>query len=39
MTLKDAHDIGDSLQTRLEKLPEVEIAFVHLDYTVEALEY
>lgn len=39
MTLKEAHDIGDSLKTKLEKLPEVEIAFVHLDYSVDALEY
>jgi divalent metal cation (Fe/Co/Zn/Cd) transporter len=39
MSLKEAHDIGDSLQDKLENLPEVEIAFVHLDYAVEALEY
>ncbi len=39
MTLKDAHDIGDSLKDKLEKVPEVELAFVHLDYAVDALEY
>ncbi|KAH9493122.1 Metal tolerance protein 11 [Bulinus truncatus] len=32
MVLKEAHDIGESLQHRLESVPEVERAFVHLDY-------
>ncbi|KAK0061246.1 metal tolerance protein 11 [Biomphalaria pfeifferi] len=32
MTLKEAHDIGESLQSRLENVAEVERAFVHLDY-------
>lgn len=32
MPLKEAHDIGEALQNRLESLPEVERAFVHLDY-------
>ena len=32
MSLRVAHDIGESLQQRLENLPEVERAFVHLDY-------
>uniref|UniRef100_A0A0B7ASK2 Uncharacterized protein n=1 Tax=Arion vulgaris TaxID=1028688 RepID=A0A0B7ASK2_9EUPU len=32
MILRDAHDIGESLQHRLESLPEVERAFVHLDF-------
>ena len=32
MMLKEAHDIGEDLQQKLEKLPEVERAFVHLDY-------
>lgn len=32
MPLKEAHTIGESLQIKLEKLPEVERAFVHLDY-------
>ncbi|XP_014790618.1 uncharacterized protein LOC106883972 isoform X2 [Octopus bimaculoides] len=34
MTLKEAHNIGESLQQKLERLPEVERAFVHLDYEV-----
>lgn len=32
MSLKQAHDIGESLQQKLERLAEVERAFVHLDY-------
>ncbi|XP_020211820.1 metal tolerance protein 4 [Cajanus cajan] len=32
LPLKEAHTIGESLQIKLEKLPEVERAFVHLDY-------
>ncbi|XP_050278742.1 metal tolerance protein 4-like [Quercus robur] len=32
LPLKEAHTIGESLQEKLEKLPEVERAFVHLDY-------
>lgn len=32
MALKEAHDIGESLQQKLERLTEVERAFVHLDY-------
>ncbi|CAM6010272.1 unnamed protein product [Sphagnum balticum] len=32
MPLKEAHDIGEDLQTELEALPEVERAYVHLDY-------
>ena len=32
MELKEAHDIGESLQIKLEKLEEVERAFVHLDW-------
>ncbi|BFU19227.1 cation transporter, putative [Entamoeba histolytica] len=32
MTLMEAHDIGESLQTKLEKHPNVDRAFVHLDY-------
>ncbi|XP_061196456.1 uncharacterized protein LOC133204733 [Saccostrea echinata] len=35
MTLKEAHDIGEPLQHKLECLPEVERAFVHLDYEFE----
>lgn len=32
MLLHNAHDIGESLQNKLETLPEIERAFVHLDY-------
>jgi len=32
MSLKEAHDVGESLQIKLERLPNVERAFVHLDY-------
>jgi cation diffusion facilitator family transporter len=32
MPLKEAHDIGESLQEKLEQFPNVERAFVHLDY-------
>ena len=35
MKLRRAHDIGEALQQKLEKLPEVERAFVHLDYEYE----
>lgn len=35
MRLMEAHDIGESLQHRLEKLAEVERAFVHLDFEVD----
>ncbi|KAK3027150.1 hypothetical protein RJ639_041251 [Escallonia herrerae] len=32
LPLMEAHAIGESLQIKLEKLPEVERAFVHLDF-------
>ncbi len=32
MPLKEAHDIGNALETKIEALPYVERAFVHLDY-------
>ena len=32
MPLQEAHDIGEALQEKLERLPEIERAFVHLDY-------
>ncbi|CAF2541680.1 unnamed protein product [Rotaria sp. Silwood2] len=32
MSLKEAHDIGEELQKKIESIPEVERAFVHLDY-------
>lgn len=33
--LKEAHDVGESLQNALELLDNVERAFVHLDYSAE----
>lgn len=35
MTLEEAHDIGESLQTKLESSSDVERAFVHIDYDYE----
>jgi divalent metal cation (Fe/Co/Zn/Cd) transporter len=32
MLLREAHDVGESLQFKIEKLPQVERCFVHLDY-------
>ena len=32
MPLSRAHDIGEALQVKLEQLPEVERAFVHVDF-------
>ncbi|XP_062221829.1 metal tolerance protein 3-like [Phragmites australis] len=32
MWLREAHTIGESLQEKIEKLPEVERAFVHVDF-------
>ena len=32
MTLREAHDIGQPLQQKIERLPNVERAFVHIDY-------
>ncbi|KAI0523251.1 hypothetical protein KFK09_005645 [Dendrobium nobile] len=32
LPLKEAHSIGESLQDKIEQLPEVERAFVHLDF-------
>ena len=32
MPLRLTHDIGESLQLKLETLPEVERAFVHIDW-------
>lgn len=34
MPLQMAHDIGESLQNKLESLADIERAFVHLDYEV-----
>jgi cation diffusion facilitator family transporter len=35
MSLREAHDIGEALQWKLEAIPEVERAFVHLDYETQ----
>ncbi|CAI8585989.1 unnamed protein product [Vicia faba] len=35
LPLKEAHIIGESLQIKLERLPEVERAFVHVDFECE----
>ncbi len=35
MPLRDAHDIGEQLQMRLEGLEDVERAYVHLDFEVD----
>jgi len=35
MPLRQAHDIGETLQKKLESLEDVERAFVHLDYEFE----
>lgn len=35
MRLKEAHDIAESLQNAIESLPDVERAFVHVDYEFE----
>ena len=35
MSLQEAHDIGESLQNKLESYSEVERAFVHIDYDYE----
>jgi divalent metal cation (Fe/Co/Zn/Cd) transporter len=39
MRLNEAHDIGESLQNKLETLPEIERAFVHLDYVSHVDEH
>jgi divalent metal cation (Fe/Co/Zn/Cd) transporter len=31
MQIQEAHDIGSNLQMKLESLPEIERAFVHID--------
>ena len=35
MTLRKSHDIGETLQLKIERLPEVERAFVHVDYETD----
>jgi len=31
-TLRSTHDVAEELQTKLESLPNVERAYVHVDY-------
>ena len=31
-TLREAHDVAEALQMKLESLPNVERAYVHIDY-------
>jgi hypothetical protein len=35
MTVRQSHDIGQGLQLKIERLPEVERAFIHIDYECE----
>lgn len=35
MPLREAHDVGESLQVRIEALDEIERCFVHLDFETE----
>jgi hypothetical protein len=35
MPIQEGHDIGTKLQIKLESLPEIERAFVHIDYDIE----
>lgn len=35
MRVKEAHDIQESLQQKLEQLEEIERAFVHIDHDTE----
>ncbi|GKV21733.1 hypothetical protein SLEP1_g31687 [Rubroshorea leprosula] len=35
LPLKEAHNVGEALQIKIEKIPEVERAFVHLDFECE----
>lgn len=40
MTLPQSHNIGQTLEDKLEQLPEVERAFVHVDfYTIHLPEH
>ncbi|OAD80446.1 hypothetical protein PHYBLDRAFT_104671 [Phycomyces blakesleeanus NRRL 1555(-)] len=36
--LRKSHDIGESLQEKLERLKDVERAFVHVDYSKKSIE-
>ena len=32
MTVKESHDVAEELQTKIESLPDIERAYVHIDY-------
>ena len=32
MTVSESHDIAEALQIKLERLPEIARAFVHIDF-------
>lgn len=34
-TLKETHDVAEELQTKLESLPNVDRAYVHVDYETD----
>lgn len=35
ITLRESHDVAEELQIKLESLPGVERAYVHVDYETE----
>ena len=35
MTVRESHDIGESLQRKIERMPECERCFVHIDFEIE----
>ena len=35
LSLEETHDVAEALQTKLESLPNVERAYVHVDYETE----
>jgi len=39
LTLKEAHDVSEGLQKKVEKLPYVERCFVHCDYELDGDEH
>uniref|UniRef100_A0A914S5E5 Cation efflux protein cytoplasmic domain-containing protein n=1 Tax=Parascaris equorum TaxID=6256 RepID=A0A914S5E5_PAREQ len=39
MKLRQTHDISETLQIKLERLPYVERAFVHCDYELDGDEH
>lgn len=39
LSLFETHDISETLQTKIERLPYVERAFVHCDYKLDGDEH